>query len=236
MARHVEDLQTLMPILLGPDGLDHTVVPMPYGSPPQRLRIAFFTGNGIAPVDEDTAAIVRRAAQWLGAEERVPPCVECSYDLEMKILGADGGDGLRQFLNSIGSHQTHPLLDGWLAKLEPYRTDVAGFADYWAQLFEFRAHMHAFMRDYDALLSPVYATPALQHGASVEEASFRGFSYTMTHNLTGWPAGVVRCGTSHSGLPIGLQVAAHPWREDVVLEVLRKLDTEFGGWRAPEGA
>src|SRR6476661_8278558 len=43
MARHVEDLQTLMPILLGHDGEDHTVIDMPYGPPRPNPRIAFFT-------------------------------------------------------------------------------------------------------------------------------------------------------------------------------------------------
>jgi amidase len=218
MARHAADLQTLMPILLGPDGLDHTVVPMPYAQPADSLRIGFFTDNGIAPCDPETVATVRRAAQALAAVECTPPGVESSYDLEMKVLGPDGGDGLRQFLKSIGSHRTHPLLDGWLAKLEPYRNETAG-----AELFDFRSRMHAFLRDYDAILSPVSATPALPHGTSIDDCNFRGFSYTMTYNLTGWPAGVVRFGTSSSGLPIGVQVAAHPWREDVVLSILCKL-------------
>src|ERR1019366_10009682 len=31
MARRVEDLWTMMPILLGADGVDRTVVPMPFG-------------------------------------------------------------------------------------------------------------------------------------------------------------------------------------------------------------
>jgi amidase len=218
MARHASDLETLMPILLGPDGIDHTVVPMPYAQPADSLRIAFFTDNGIAPCDPETVATVRRAAQELGAVECTPPGVEDSYDLEMKVLGPDGGDGLRRFLKSIGSHRTHPLLDGWLDKLEPYRNKNGG-----GELFDFRSRMHAFLRDYDAILSPVSATPALPHGTSIDDRNFRGFSYTMTYNLTGWPAGVVRLGTSSSGLPIGVQVAAHPWREDVVLSILCKL-------------
>jgi amidase len=54
----------------------------------------------------------------------------------------------------------------------------------------------------------------------------------MTHNLTGWPAAVVRCGTSKTGLPIGVQIAANPWREDVALAIARVLemnpDENFG--------
>jgi amidase len=226
MARHVEDLCALMPILLGADGQDPTVVDMPYRDPAQTeirgLRIAFFTDNGIAAPTPETAETVRQAARALaeaGAfiEERRPPCIDRSYDLEMKLIGPDGGDGLRAYANSIGSTPTHPLFDAWLAKLEPYRTDAAGFAAYWAELDDFRATMFRFLQNYDAILSPVCATPAMPHGTSIEDSNFRGFSYTMTYNLTGWPAAVVRHGTSPEGLPIGVQIAARPWREDIAL-------------------
>jgi amidase len=237
MARRVEDLCAMMAILTGPDGKDHTVVPMPHGDPFEidvaGLRIAWFADNGIAEPTAETAALVRRAAQALGARERRPPRIEESYDLEMELIGPDGGDGLRAYLREIGSARTHPLLDGWLNKLEPYRTDVEGFAKYWRSLDRFRAAMYEFLRDYDAVLSPVCATPAVPHGTSIEDATFRGFSYTMTYNVTGWPAAVVRCGESPEALPIGLQVAARPWREDVALAVALRLEEAFGGWKAP---
>jgi amidase len=56
-------------------------------------------------------------------------------------------------------------------------------------------------------------------------------SFTTPHSLTGWPAATVRCGTSAGGLPIGLQVVAHPWRDDVALAAARALEAALGGWR-----
>ena len=50
-------------------------------------------------------------------------------------------------------------------------------------------------------------------------------------NLTGWPAAVIRCGQAADGLPIGVQIAAAPWREDLVLAVALLLEREFGGWQ-----
>ena len=194
------------------------------------LRLAWFADNGIVPPSRETAALVQSAAQALGAQYCRPPCIDESYDLEMKLIGPDGGDGLRAYLEQAGSTRTHRLLDGWLNKLEPYRTDVAGFARYWESLFAFRAAMSAFFENYDAILSPVCATPAVPHGTSIEDAVFRGFSYTMTYNVTGWPAAVVRCGQSPEGLPIDLQIAAHPWREDIALAVALRLESLFGGW------
>jgi len=233
MARRVEDLWTMMPILLGMDGRDRTVVPMPYDDPakvPLRdLRIAYFTNNGIVQAEADTRDLVESAAKALASAVRSvehcrPPGIEESYDLEMKMIGPDGGDGLRRYLRDIGSSRVHPLLDGWLKKLEPYRTDVAGFAEYWASLDRFRDRMYAFGQKYDAVLSPVASTPAVPHGSSIDDEVFRGYSYTMTYNLTGWPAAVVPCGRSREGLPIGVQIAANPWREDVVLALARLLE------------
>jgi amidase len=240
MARRVEDLCSIMPLLAQPDGRDHTVIGMPNGDPAQvpigDLRVAFFTDNGIVPAEPETAAVVRQAAASLQSEVRLmqehrPPGVEESYEHEMRLIGPDGGDGLRAYLASIESTRTHPLLDGWLDKLEPYRTTVAGFAKYWADLDRFRARMLAFLENYDAILSPVCANAALPHGRSIEERIFPGFSYTMTYNLTGWPAAVVRCGQTTDGLPIGVQIAAHPWREDVALAIAARLETLCGGWQ-----
>jgi amidase len=240
MARRVEDLSSMLSLLATPDARDHTVIGMPFGDPAEvrmkDLRIAFFTDNGIVPAEPDTIAVVQHAAAALEhevnrIEERRPPGVEESYELEMRMIGPDGGDGLRTFLAAIGSTRTHPLLDGWLAKLEPYRTTIDGFAEYWPALHRFRARMFAFLEDYDAILSPVCPQAALPHGSSIEEQTFKGFSYTMTYNLTGWPAAVARCGQTAAGLPIGVQIAAHPWREDVALRIAVQLESAFGGWQ-----
>jgi amidase len=240
MARRVEDLSSMMSLLAVPDGCDHTVVGMPFGDPAKvrmkDLRIAFFTDNGIVPAEPETIAVVRQAAASLSdaigrIEERRPPGVDESYELEMRMIGPDGGDGLRALLTALGTTRTHRLLDGWLMKLEPCRTTLDGFAEYWAALDRFRARMFAFLENYDAIISPVFIEAALPHGSSIEERTFQGFSYTMTHNLTGWPAAVVRCGQTATGLPIGVQIAAHPWREDVALRIAAQLESTCGGWQ-----
>jgi amidase len=62
-------------------------------------------------------------------------------------------------------------------------------------------------------------------------ADLEAFSYTMTYNMAGWPAAVVRGGTSPDGLPIGVQIVAHPWREDVALAVAEFLEKTLGGYQ-----
>ena len=59
------------------------------------------------------------------------------------------------------------------------------------------------------------------------------FSYTQAYTLTGWPGAVVRGGTAPEGVPIGVQIVAHPWREDVALAVVQYLEGMLGGWQRP---
>jgi amidase len=243
MARRVEDLVTAMPLLAGPGEYDPTAIGMPVRDPAavrlRDLRAAFYTDNGFAAAQPEVAEVVRAAAQSLAAEtacmdEARPACLAAAYDLEMKLLGPDGGDSLRRYLADLGSTRLHPLLTGWLDKLEPYRTDLAGLQGYWAEWDSYRAEMFAFLRRYDAILCPAYTQPALPHGASILYENFRGFSHTMAYNVAGWPAAVVRCGESAEGLPIAVQVVAAPWREDIVLAVAAALERGFGGWKASE--
>jgi amidase len=222
MARWVEDLRLMMEIF----GIERR--------PAIKPRIAFYTEGA----DAEVARVVRAAAAALASHtasvtEDRPQCLDMAYDLEMKLIGPDGGDALRQLARTLGSTRLHPLLTGWLDKLEAYRTDLAGFQGYWTEWDLYRAEMTAFLRRYDAIVCPAYIHPALTHWMSIDDENFRGFRHTMAFNVAGWPAGVVRCGESSTGLPIAVQVAAGPQQEDLVLTILEWLEEEFGGWKPP---
>jgi amidase len=113
-----------------------------------------------------------------------------------------------------------------------------------ATLQQYREEMMRFMKDHDAILSPVLKYPAGPHPdanakleSSAEELwhSMKSESggYCVAHNLTGWPGAVVRAGTSPEGLPIGVHIAAKPWREDVALAVAGVIEKRWGGWQPP---
>jgi amidase len=91
--------------------------------------------------------------------------------------------------------------------------------------------MLEFGQRFDVLLSPVSADPAPVHGALSGAQGIDPTSFTTAHNLTGWPAATVRCGTSAAGLPIGLQLVANPWRDDLALAAAAALEAALGGWR-----
>lgn len=239
MARYVDDLNLLLPIIAGPDGIDPFIVPMPLGDPGavvlKRLRASFHTDNGIRSPTPETATVVRDAAGILAVagvplEEARPRGIEYSYETARGLWALDSGAATRRLLQQAGTTEhTFPHLP------EPHDAQpVSGAAldaqiTIWAQL---RSIMLSFWQDYDVILCPVNAFPALPHGTS--DDTFDAFSYTITYNVTGWPGVVIRGGTSSDGLPIGVQIIAPPWREDVALAVAKYLEHQLGAFPAPD--
>ena len=85
---------------------------MPFGDPAHvdlsKLRVAFYADNGDTATDPEVALVIRSAAHALAGlvqavREDRPKVLACAYDLEMKLLGADGGDSLRRYLEHLGS-------------------------------------------------------------------------------------------------------------------------------------
>jgi len=108
---------------------------------------------------------------------------------------------------------------------------VADYSSLVARWDKFRSAMLSFMENYDVVLCPVCRFAGMVHGSTYDRLP--SFSHTMTYNLTGWPAAVVRAGNSMGGLPLGVQVAARPWQEHVALAVARRIEEALGGWQAP---
>jgi amidase len=235
MARYVEDLSLLFPLLVGPDGIDPSTMPMPLNDPEkvdlQKLRTAFFTDNGDVPATAETIAVVKDAAKKIadtGAtlSEARPERIGEAYELYVAILWADGGAWARRLLQTTGTDET--LLEQRLSQLKPMAvSDYTALLERWDQ---FRSEMLRFWQNYDVLICPVNAHPAIPHGTTYEGQNLAAYGYTMAFNLTGWPSVVVRCGTSREGLPVGVQVVAPPWRDDVSLAVAQHLQNSFEGW------
>jgi amidase len=84
------------------------------------------------------------------------------------------------------------------------------------------------MAHYDVILTPAAERPATPHGTDGG-----WIPYTLPYSLTGWPCVVVRAGTAPEGLPIGVQIVARPWRDDVAFAVGQAIEGALGGWQPP---
>ena len=241
MARTVEDLAAALPVIAGPDWIDPVAQDVPLLAPAKvalkGLRVALHTNNGIMPARADIAAVVVGAAKSLesaGAivEEAMPSGIEHCLNIFLGIAGADEGEGMRMLLAMAGTKRHHALIDAMLATSSGPKS-AAFLHGLWAQVSMYRSSMLSFLKNYDLILCPVNALPAIQHGTSFHPDVLPAFSYTIAHNLTGWPGAVVRCGTSSEGLPVGVQAVARPWREDVALAVASHLEIALGGYQRP---
>lgn len=242
MARFVEDLALILPIISGPDWSDPFIAPVPLGDPNDvdisSLRACFYTDNGIRTADEDTVSAVRAAVDALtdsvqSIQEDVPAIIAENPDISNRLSGGDGRAWTRRLLEKYGSKEMHPWLSRRMDMTNEHIVPVEGYTAMLEEVDAFRSAMLGFMRSFDIIVCPVAAFPALPHGESLEDAATPGMSYTSTYNITGWPSTVVRCGTSSEGLPIGVQVVARPWREDVSLAVAQVLENALGGWQRP---
>jgi amidase len=243
IARRVDDLALTLPLVAGPDFRDHAIVAMPVGAPDAvalgGLRLAFFTDDGTMRPTAEIEAAVRAASDTLArrgvaVEERRPPGTEATFETYRDIFRADGGAGARAMLAGLGTTALSPLLERSLATLGgPALGSAAEVVAAFARWDQYRNTMIGFMDRFDALISPIVPWPAPPHGTTFDADKLPGFGYSMMHNLTGYPSAAVRVGSSPEGLPIAVQVAARPWREDVALALARALERALGGWRPP---
>ncbi len=246
MARHVKDLDYLTPIMAGPDFKDAAVVPMPWPDYNEvdlsKLKVAFFPENGVAKTSEETIATVRKAAKWMD-EVAIDVVEDCPKDLlielgtiRRELIIGDGWQWLKRATERAGSKTYGASLRTRLEQAgKPTSTSE------YTSLLELqdanRSKMLQWFSQYDVIICPASSSPAGEINAGYNEESRYmdnpGESYTKPFNTCGWPAAVVRCGTSKDGLPIGVQIAAHPWKEDVALAVAQYLESKSGGWKAP---
>ena len=163
--------------------------------------------------------------------EAAPGPISRVPDMTGRTGDGDGRAGTRRLLDKAGTTEVSPFLTRLFDEAETIST--AEFTEALEELDLYRSDMLRFMSDYDVIVCPTTATAAPPHGARSRSAISFAF-YTGPYNLTGWPGTVVRCGTSSAeGLPIGVQVIARPWREDVSLAVAAWLESAFGGWQRP---
>ena len=233
LARRVEDLALITSIIAGPDGKDAAILPAPFLDPSavdlKKLRVAYYTSNGIATPTAETQAMVKKAADAmasLGAfvKEDIHPHYKEAVDLRTNLRVADGNAWMKRLADKHGTKTLSPTI-----KITDPKNSTAELVAMIEQQDAYRRTMISWFKSYDVILCPANATSAPR----IDDRKETSASYTQIYNITGWPGLVFRGGTSPDGLPLGLQVVARPFREDVAFAVARHLEGELGGWQKP---
>jgi Asp-tRNA(Asn)/Glu-tRNA(Gln) amidotransferase A subunit family amidase len=257
MARYVADLGLLLGVIAGADGIDPYAVDIDLGDwraiDPSGLRVAYYDDHPRVPATTPgTRAAVQQAAAALAdrgcALERIDPVDgarpgdtgRSATELFFAAAGADGGAALLEAVGGPGGRH-HPqfqaLLDGAAGAGSP---SAAEFFAVQREVFDYRARVRAAIARYDVVLSPVVAGPAPRHGQppaglpKADELLYQAFEYVHVNAVAGVPAASVPV-AFEDGLPVGVQIAAAPWREDLVLAAAAVLETAFGGFAINRG-
>jgi Asp-tRNA(Asn)/Glu-tRNA(Gln) amidotransferase A subunit family amidase len=248
MARNVGDLKVLFEALQGPDDGDPSAAPVPLRWPENdelsRIRVGYFEDDGRTPVTPETRAAVRTAAEALRragfqVERFRPEGLEPARQMWWKLFGTAGGMMLGPMTRGREA-ELSPILKEFssLVATEPAHTGQS-LLDTWIERDVVRMQVFAQMQDFPVLLCPVASIPAFKHGErswQVEGKTVKyldAWSYTEWFNLLGMPALSVPVGKSPEGLPIGVQIAARPWQEELVISVAAVLEEQVGCFNHP---
>ncbi|CAI0952422.1 Glutamyl-tRNA(Gln) amidotransferase subunit A [Serratia entomophila] len=235
LARRVRDLAAVYDAMQGTDIQDrfqadkpvtHTEALLPRAQ--QGLRCAVLGGYFQQWCDEDAKAAVRQVAQALEATaEAELPQAELARAAAFIISGAEGGN---HYL---------PLLRSQPERFEPLSRErlLAGAmlpAAWYVQAQRFRAHFQQqalpLFERWDILIAPATpcsATPIGQetmriNGADLPTRASMGM-LTQPISFLGLPVVTVPL-TTAAGLPLGVQLIAPPWREDLALRAAYALE------------
>ncbi|MGD1108322.1 MAG: amidase [Terracidiphilus sp.] len=250
MARTIGDVALLFQIVSGQDPLDPVSPPVVLRNPSHdelRARsIGFFEDDDLVPVTPETRAAVNDAARALReAGFRVEPFRPSTLERLRRLWW--------KFFVQCGAMFYEPEIRAKRGKLSPIFNEFLGIAEAagplsgtellnaWAELDLLRAKTLAEMSEYPVLLCPVASIPAFRHnerawtidGKSVEYLD--AMRYTQWFNALACPAAVVPVDASPEGLPIGVQIVARPFEDEIALGVAAVVDAAFG-YRPPSMA
>ncbi|MCR5128382.1 MAG: Asp-tRNA(Asn)/Glu-tRNA(Gln) amidotransferase subunit GatA [Lachnospiraceae bacterium] len=217
---------------------------------------AYF-GEGLDP---EVAAAVRKAAEDLRAagavvEEFDLKYTEYAIPAYYTIADAEAGSNLERFDGIKYGYRAPEYTDLHdlykKTRSEGFGTEVkrrimlgafvlsSGYYDaYYRKALKVRAQIkkafdEAFAK-YDVLLGPVTPSTAPKLGESLKDPLKMYLSdiYTVPANLAGLPAISLPCGKDRNGLPIGLQLTADGFREDILLRTAYTYEKIRGGFES----
>lgn len=256
MGRSVVDTKMLLQVLAGPDPRD------PYALPRQDavlaedasqgvtgLRIAYSPSLGLVAPDADVRVATDAAAQTfadLGAHvEQVDPDFSGLFEAYNCLRICNRAASYR----ASGAGAKRDTMDELVARVldQAKAYDADDLIAAMRHRETLAARMMQFHMQYDLLLTPTLAVAPFPLGTGPQPEDDHWFQiagrnwspYTFAFNMTHQPAASIPCGLTgadsreSAGLPIGLQIVAAPFRDDLVLRASAAFEASRN-WAYPD--
>ena len=234
----VADAARMLTIMSRPDHRDWTALPDMHGDfsaglegGVAGLRIALSVTLGYVQVDSEIAKLVEGAAQVLAGAGAIVEHRDPGFPNPFETFKTHWYTGAANLLRGMPAEKRHDLESGLSAIAD--EGERIPHMDYVAATNErgvLGQHMSVFHASYDVLLTPTLPIPAFEVGriapAGTDQSNWMHWTpFSYPFNLTQQPAASIPCGFTASGLPVGLQIVAAKYRDDLVLRVARAYET-----------
>lgn len=237
IAREVKDVRLGLQAMIGRDPRDPWHVPLPFEGPaldgPIKVAIAeipegFDVHPAVLKAVDDAARMLRDAGYVV---ERVKtPDIARPLELWFDLIPAEMREMQLDTYRKMATPEMNRIVDGYFAVC--HAKDLKGFMAASAERTGHIRDWMLFLERYPVVLSPLCLQPSHAPDADLkgDEAVnqlFRSFVFQTGLNTLALPCATVPTGL-HEGRPVGVQLVASRFREDVALAAAEAIEARAG--------
>lgn len=261
MARSIEDLTLSMDVLSGAQPLNQTGwslrLPRPDKNSLKEYRVAIWPDSDIAPVDEEIAARVADTGEILAkldarVSDQALPDIDFKSNREifLNLMWPLTTEGIpeeryleaRRLAESIPSDDNSEPAIAARARVISHRDWL--YYNHQRELLRYA--WREFFDDWDILICPVHALPAISHDHSpiqqrrltvngATQPYLQSMFWAGMSTVSYLPSTVFPTGPGQHGLPIGLQAVSAEYNDYITMDFVKLLTERTAGFQIPPG-
>jgi amidase len=237
ISRSVADVRLALSALARRDVRDPWWVPAPLDGPPAPKRVALARPPGDLDVDPEVMGLVRRTADHLAdagydVQEAEVPDVTATWQLWCDLISTEIAAVQRDAMVAMGSAPFVGALDGILHMATIL--DLPGYMQGVARRARALRDWLRFLETHPVILTPVSVQPTpaydadLKGDAAVARLFKNDLRFVGAISVLGLPVATTPAGLTAKGHPVGVQLIASRYREDLALAAAEAIEARVG--------
>ncbi|MBS0361595.1 MAG: amidase [Proteobacteria bacterium] len=239
IAREVADVRLGLQALAQRDPRDPWWVPAPLEGPPppKPIKVALAKLPDDLVTDPEVLGLVRRAADHLAdagyaVSEVEVPDITGTWHLWCDLIATEIATVQLDGIRKLGSPESLPAIEGLVRMAN--LLDQAGYMQAMASRAGRLRQWLMFLEEHPVILAPVSVrpTPAFDADLKGDEAVYSFFQNDLRFvgalSVLGLPVATVPAGLTAAGHPVGVQLIASRYREDLALDAAQAIEARVG--------